>query len=185
MRLALACFALACFALAACASAPPVPSPPAPVQLPSIARPAPVVALANIDEPSGEERKSIDEPSGEERKSIDDEAAAAVAEEPDDPPIQAAVERAPGDAIQQVVWAGRRRLARCYQNVLHTDPTMIGRLVVRFTIAAHGGVTDVRVDGPQPASFLACVAAVFQGLRFSPQPAGEVKVSYPVNVDAQ
>src|SRR5688572_2537677 len=57
----------------------------------------------------------------------------------------------PGEQVSQrvhsVYLAGIRR---CYKRALAADPTVTGRLALRFTVAETGGVVDPRVQGGPP-----------------------------------
>lgn len=65
---------------------------------------------------------------------------------------------------------------RCYETQLATNPTLEGRVGVRFTITESGGVSGVQVDSPN-AALGTCVSSVIGRLRFNPGPVGG-SVSY-------
>jgi hypothetical protein len=89
----------------------------------------------------------------------------------------------PKDVIQRIVRmnAGRSRL--CYEDGLRTNPTLGGRVEVKFMIGRDGSVTAA-ADGPTSdmpdMKVRQCVVTSFYNLSF-PQPGnGIVRVSYPL-----
>ena len=70
----------------------------------------------------------------------------------------------------------------CYEHALAANPTLTGRIVVKFTIGAPGEVVASEVQSSTMANpaVEACVAAVVRTLGFPyPRPPGPVTVTYP------
>jgi metallo-beta-lactamase class B len=70
----------------------------------------------------------------------------------------------------------------CYEHALAANPTLTGRIVVKFTIGAPGEVVASAVQSSTMANpaVEACVAAVVRTFGFPyPRPAGPVTVTYP------
>lgn len=90
--------------------------------------------------------------------------------------------RIPPELVQRVVRQSYGRFRRCYQNGLHNDRNLSGRVVVRFVIDTHGAVsvaTDSGSDLRSP-TVIECVVQAFYSLQF-PQPSGGVvTVVYPI-----
>ncbi|NUP07830.1 MAG: AgmX/PglI C-terminal domain-containing protein [Polyangiaceae bacterium] len=90
--------------------------------------------------------------------------------------------RLPPEVIQRIVRQNFGRFRLCYENGLRKDPTLSGKVVVDFTIAADGSVSAASATTTMSdASVGSCVSKAFFGLSF-PQPEGgaSVKVIYPV-----
>jgi outer membrane biosynthesis protein TonB len=69
----------------------------------------------------------------------------------------------------------------CYENALKRNPSLKGRLVIRFTILQTGGVTDVvatqnTLSAPEVAS---CIMSTMRSWRTQFRPSGPVTVEYP------
>lgn len=70
----------------------------------------------------------------------------------------------------------------CYEDALTQDPTLAGRVLVRFTIERDGSVSDLSVpeDSLNAPAVNACVMAHLRQLRFTPGPiGGSVTFAYP------
>ena len=95
--------------------------------------------------------------------------------------------RLPPEVIQRIVRQrqnfGRFRL--CYENGLRNDPTLRGRIAVKFVIAKDGSVSTVSNNGsdlPDPA-VVSCVVRAFTNLAFPSPEGGVVVVVYPIRFD--
>jgi hypothetical protein len=91
--------------------------------------------------------------------------------------------RIPQEIIQRVVRSSFGRFRGCYESGLRTNPSLAGRVSVRFVIGRDGGVMSAANGGsdlPDPA-VVACVVGSFRGLQF-PQTdeGGAVTVTYPI-----
>jgi TonB family protein len=75
---------------------------------------------------------------------------------------------------------------RCYEDWLKSQPTLGGRMNVRFTISTDDGVegqvsqVSVVDAGTGNIAFEGCVLSVISALRFEPPLSGETTVSYPL-----
>ena len=89
--------------------------------------------------------------------------------------------RLPPEVIQRIVRQNFGRFRMCYEQALRRDPTLEGRVVVRFVIGRDGSVTNVSAGGDFPdPSVPNCVAKAFYGLTFPQPEGGIVSVSYPI-----
>jgi len=86
------------------------------------------------------------------------------------------------EAVQRVVRQAVGRLRRCYQQGLQSNPTLSGRVVVRFVIDRSGAVTSAADAGSTlgDAAVVACVARAFKTLAFPTAGEGDVTVVYPI-----
>lgn len=90
--------------------------------------------------------------------------------------------RLPAEIIQRVVRQNFGRFRLCYENGLRTNPTLQGRVAVRFVIGRDGAVSSVGNGGSDmsDSGVTSCVVRAFYGLSF-PQPEdGIVTVTYPI-----
>jgi hypothetical protein len=86
------------------------------------------------------------------------------------------------ELVQRPVRERFQCFRRCYQAGLARDPTLSGRVSVRFVIEEDTGVVRDVKDGGSDLSdnaVVACVMEEFKELRF-PAPSGDVTVSYPI-----
>ena len=68
----------------------------------------------------------------------------------------------------------------CYERALRNNPTLSGRLEVRFTIGAAGRVTSASSSGLSAAPEVGtCVASRIRGLVFPQPEGGSVDFSFP------
>lgn len=91
----------------------------------------------------------------------------------------------PKDAIRAVVRAHIGEVRACYEAGLARNPDLRGRVVLTFTIAPDGAVTDVvAVDELSDALPVArCCVDAARAWRF-PSPFGRVVVAYPFDLSA-
>jgi hypothetical protein len=90
--------------------------------------------------------------------------------------------RLPPEVIQRVVRQNFGRFKACYENGLRNNPSLQGRVAVRFVIGHDGEVSNVGNGGSDlpDGGVVSCVQRAFYGLSF-PQPEnGIVTVSYPI-----
>lgn len=90
--------------------------------------------------------------------------------------------RLPPEVIQRIIRQNFGRFRRCYEAVLHHNPTLAGRVMVRFVIGRDGAVSSVENGGSDLSdpAVVRCVVRSFYGLSF-PQPEdGIVTVAYPI-----
>jgi hypothetical protein len=90
--------------------------------------------------------------------------------------------RLPPEAIQRVIRQNFGRFRFCYENGLHVNPTLAGRVTARFAIGRDGAVLSV-ADGGSDISdpaVVSCVVRAFYGLSFPQPEGGIVTVTYPI-----
>ncbi|MEO7331086.1 MAG: AgmX/PglI C-terminal domain-containing protein, partial [Minicystis sp.] len=90
--------------------------------------------------------------------------------------------RLPPEVVQRVVRQSAGRARRCYENGLRRDPTLAGRVVVRFLILANGEVGSAADAGSSlgDPGVIACVVRTVQGLTFPAPEGGAITVTYPI-----
>ena len=86
------------------------------------------------------------------------------------------------ELIHRVVRQSFDRFQKCYDAGLRSNPTLQGRVTVRFVIAKDGTTKSPTVAATDLAdkSVATCVANAFSGIAFPVPDRGEVIVSYPV-----
>lgn len=86
------------------------------------------------------------------------------------------------DIIRRIVRHYLGSIRYCYERELRKDPTLSGKIAVRFTIAPSGRVSASRaVVSTGTPSLDACVVARFRRMRFpAPKGGGVVVVTYPI-----
>ena len=93
------------------------------------------------------------------------------------------IEAGRGDpqAIAREIRERRKAIAACYERALKQQPTLAGKLVVRFTIVPAGTVAAVAFDDDtlRSPAVAACVQASIARWRFAPTGGGPVEVSFP------
>ena len=90
--------------------------------------------------------------------------------------------RLPPEVIQRVVRQNFGRFKACYENGLRGNPSLQGRVSVRFVIGHDGAIQSAANGGSDlpDAGVVSCVTRAFYGLSF-PQPEnGIVTVTYPI-----
>jgi hypothetical protein len=95
--------------------------------------------------------------------------------------------RLPPDLVQRTVRQSFGRFRACYENGLRGNPTLAGRIAVRFVIGRDGGVMSAGNGGSDlpDAGVVSCVVGAFRGLSFPAPPDGIVTVTYPIVFSAQ
>ncbi len=90
-----------------------------------------------------------------------------------------------GAAVGPVVQHHQADLRRCYEAASPDDLAASGGCAVRFVIGAGGAVTAVDLGACEaPLPLQDCLRQVIGGMHFpAPEGGGEVRVSYPINVD--
>jgi|SRR6187399_268730 len=87
------------------------------------------------------------------------------------------------EVIQNIVRASYGKFRVCYEQGLSRDPSLTGKVVVRFVIGRTGEVSNVAIGegSTLPDQQMAtCIVTAFYHLQF-PEPAGGfVKVVYPM-----
>jgi hypothetical protein len=90
--------------------------------------------------------------------------------------------RIPKDVIQREVRLHAGQMRGCYEDGLRTNPSLQGRVEVKFVIGRDGSITiaqdTANSDLPNPA-VRACVVKQFYNLSFA-NPGGTVQVTYPL-----
>jgi len=83
--------------------------------------------------------------------------------------------------VQRIVRQNFGRFRMCYQQGLARNPTLEGRIPVRFVISRDGAVSSVSTPGGFPdAGVQSCVQSAFYGLSFPQPDGGVVTVTYPL-----
>jgi hypothetical protein len=88
----------------------------------------------------------------------------------------------PADVIQRIVRQNAGRFRFCYEKALQGNPTLTGRVTVKFLIGRDGAVqfsADAGSDIPD-ASVTSCVVSSFTALSFPAPDSGVVTVTYPL-----
>lgn len=90
--------------------------------------------------------------------------------------------RLPPEVIQRVVRQNFGRFKGCYENGLRNNPSLGGRVAVRFVIGRDGDVSNVANGGSDlpDAGVVSCVTRAFYGLSFPHPENGIVTVTYPI-----
>jgi hypothetical protein len=90
--------------------------------------------------------------------------------------------RLPPEVIQRVVRQNFGRFKACYENGLRNNPSLAGRVGVRFVIGHDGDVSNVSNGGSDlpDTGVVSCVTRAFYGLSFPHPENGIVTVTYPI-----
>jgi hypothetical protein len=90
--------------------------------------------------------------------------------------------RLPPEVIQRVVRQNFGRFRACYENGLRNNPSLGGRVAVRFVIGRDGDVSNVANGGSDlpDSGVVSCVTRAFYGLSFPHPENGIVTVTYPI-----
>jgi hypothetical protein len=87
----------------------------------------------------------------------------------------------PAEVIQRTVRQNFGRFRMCYQAGLGRNPSLEGRVSVRFVIGRDGAVSNVGLAAGLPdATVNDCLRMAFYGLSFSAPDNGIVQVTYPL-----
>jgi hypothetical protein len=88
----------------------------------------------------------------------------------------------PPQAIQRIVRQNFGRFRQCYEQGLSANPTLEGRVTVRFLIDRAGAVATASNGGSSlpNSEVVSCVVRAFYGLSFPRPENGTVKVAYPI-----
>ena len=90
------------------------------------------------------------------------------------------------ELIRRIVRARFNSLRFCYEKGLQTNPTLAGRVAVKFVIDANGAVPTAQDAGStlSDATVVSCMVGVFKVMQFpKPQGGGIVVVNYPIVFD--
>jgi hypothetical protein len=88
----------------------------------------------------------------------------------------------PAEVIQRIVRQNFGRFRMCYEDGLRANPSIGGRVAVKFVIDRQGAVSlasDGGSDLPDQG-VIGCVVRGFQNLSFPQPKGGMVKVTYPI-----
>ncbi len=90
--------------------------------------------------------------------------------------------RLPGEVIQRIVRQNFGRFRNCYESSLRTNPSLTGRVAVKFVIGRDGSVTTASDGGSDlpDQNVIQCVTRGFQNLSFPSPEGGIVTVLYPL-----
>jgi hypothetical protein len=91
--------------------------------------------------------------------------------------------RIPPEVIQRVVRQNFGRFRLCYENGLRNQPSLAGRVAVRFVIGHDGSVSQAANGGSDlpDSGVVSCVTRAFYGLSFPAPDSGIVTVTYPIS----
>ena len=86
------------------------------------------------------------------------------------------------DVISRIVRQRAGAMRACYEAGLARDPTLAGRLAVRFVIDRTGSVSAASLEGSSlaDAQVNACIVREFRGLSFPTPEGGVITVTYPL-----
>ena len=90
--------------------------------------------------------------------------------------------RLPPEVVQRIVRQNFGRLRLCYENGLRTNPSLRGRVAVKFVIDRSGSVSTASDGGSDlpDTGVVACVVRAFGNLSFPQPEGGIVTVVYPL-----
>lgn len=90
--------------------------------------------------------------------------------------------RLPPEVIQRIVRQNYGRFRMCYEQGLARNPSLEGRVQVRFVIDRTGMVSTVQNGGSDlpDSGVTSCVMGAYYGLNFPPPEGGIVTVTYPI-----
>jgi outer membrane biosynthesis protein TonB len=90
--------------------------------------------------------------------------------------------RLPPEVIQRIVRQNFGRFRNCYESSLRTNPSLQGRVAVKFVIGRDGAVTTASDGGSDlpDQSVIQCVTRSFTNLSFPSPEGGLVTVVYPL-----
>lgn len=88
----------------------------------------------------------------------------------------------PAEVIQRIVRQNFGRFRMCYESALRGNPSLQGRVAVRFVIGRDGAVSSVSNGGSDipDAGVVSCVVRSFYSLSFPAPDNGIVSVTYPI-----
>lgn len=91
--------------------------------------------------------------------------------------------RLPPEVIQRIVRQSFGRYRLCYEQGLRVNPTLAGRVDVRFIVDRSGSVSATTTSGTFPdASVASCIARSFRNLSFPQPDGGVVTVTYGITM---
>lgn len=110
------------------------------------------------------------------------QGASAPAMQTTEPIILGALEL---EEVERVVKSHLAQFRYCYQKELNRDPTLEGRIVVKFVIASDGTVSSIKVDGSSMDNAIVeeCLCQRFMRLQFPTPKQGIVIVKYTLTFD--
>jgi len=91
--------------------------------------------------------------------------------------------RLPPEVIQRIARQSFGRYRLCYENGLRSNPSLQGRVVVKYTIDRDGSVKGTPTDGGSDLpdqGVVQCVIRAFQSLSYPQPEGGIVTVTYPL-----
>ena len=88
----------------------------------------------------------------------------------------------PPEVTERVIRGADAELRACYNDGLTRDPSLGGKVTMRFVIGEDGSVNQLRTvctSLPDPA-VVSCMAERFAKFQFPKQPGGRLTVVYPI-----
>ena len=94
--------------------------------------------------------------------------------------------RLPPEVISRIVRQNFGRFRLCYENGLHSKPTLAGKIAVKFVIEPTGDVSTVQDGGSDlpDGNVVSCVVRAFGNLSFPAPESGKVTVVFPILFDS-
>ncbi len=109
--------------------------------------------------------------------------SAAASAAPDHVPNPSVERRLPPERVAHVIHLNRGRLRACYQQGLVRNPSLAGRVAVRFAIEPDGRVVLASaVDELGDEAVVGCMAKAFQSLRFPATGGAPIAVTFPLRL---
>jgi len=92
--------------------------------------------------------------------------------------------RIPPEVIQRIVRQNFGRFRACYETGLRSNPSLSGRVAVRFVVGRDGSVSNVGNGGSDlpDGGVVSCVVNSFRGLSFPAPEEGIVTVGYSIQL---
>lgn len=90
----------------------------------------------------------------------------------------------PPEVIKRIVRQNFSAIQACYEKAMTKDPTLAGKVALRFTIDAQGAVSSAAVGDTTiaDADMATCLVAVMRKMSFpAPENGGTMVVTYPLN----
>jgi hypothetical protein len=86
------------------------------------------------------------------------------------------------EIVARIVRRNAPKMKACYEKALLTQPSLNGKIIVKFTIDEKGNVEDVKDGGSTiaDATMKSCVRRIYEGMVFPAPKGGKVTVTFPM-----